>query len=81
MIFGKLFNKDEYKKYDDIFQGAIKMGQSVDNAFRQAFTAAVSDRKFASQNEAVAALGERLMDKCLPENKTDLRKAMEKYTD
>ena len=81
MIFGKLFGKDEYRKYDDIFQTAVKMGQSVDNAFRQAFTAAVADKKFASQNEAVSVLGERTMGKCLPEYKAEVKKAMERYTD
>lgn len=81
MIFGKLFNKDEYKKYDDIFNGARKMGQSVDNAFRQAFTSAVSDKKFTSQNEAVKTLGDRLLTKCLPEDKADLNKAIDRYTD
>jgi hypothetical protein len=81
MIFGKLFNKDEFKKYDEIFNGAIKMGQSVDNAFRQAFTAAVSDKKFSSENEAVLALYDRFNAKCMPEHKADLKKAMERYKD
>ena len=81
MIFGKLFGKDEFKKYDDIFSGAVKMGQSVDNAFRQSFAAAIADKKFASQNEAVAALGARLSEKCLPENKAELKKAIDRYTD
>lgn len=81
MIFGKLFSKDDYKKYDDIFSGARRMGQSVDNAFRQAFSGAVNDKKFQTNDEAVRTLGERLLTKCLPEDQADLKKAIERYKD
>lgn len=81
MIFGKLFGKDDYKKYDDIFFGAVKMGQSVDNAFRQAFTSAVSDKKFSNEQEAITVLYDRINAKALPEHKAELKKAMERYKD
>ncbi len=64
------------KKYEDIFFGAIKIGQSVEYAFRQAVDAAVNDKVFADRKEAAQKLYEAILPKAEPEHKNDLNRAV-----
>ncbi|NLG84517.1 MAG: hypothetical protein GX493_07945 [Firmicutes bacterium] len=74
-LFGK---KNPYKKYEDLFFAATKMGQSVEYAFKQAVNAGITDKAFADQAEASQKLYESLLPRVDYEQKAPLEKAYQK---
>ncbi len=74
-LFGK---KNPYKKYEDLFFAAVKMGQSVEYAFKQAINAGVADKVFTDQNDACEKLYAALTGKVDYEQKAPLEKAYQK---
>lgn len=74
-LFGK---KNPYKKYEDLFFAATKMGQSVEYALKQAINAGVADKVFADQTDGCQKLYEALAPKVDYEQKAPLEKAYQK---
>ncbi len=74
-LFGK---KSPYKKYEDLFFAATKMGQSVEYALKQAINAGVADKVFASQVDGCQKMYDELAPKVDFEQKAPLDKAYNK---
>ena len=74
-LFGK---KSPYKKYEDLFFAATKMGQSIEYAVKQAINAGVEDKVFAGQVDGCQKLYEVLAPKVDYEQKAPLEKAYNK---
>ncbi len=74
-LFGK---KNPYKKYEDLFFAATKMGQSVEYALKQAINAGVEDKVFTGQVDGCQKLYDELAPKVDLEQKAPLDKAYNK---
>lgn len=78
-LFSRFFGgKKGYKKYEDIFKSATKMGQSVEYAFKQAADSAMADGVFQDKKEAYDKLYEAISSKIDPEKLPELQKAKDK---
>lgn len=79
-LFGGGGNKGT-KKYEDIFFGALRMGQSAEYAFKQAIDSAMADKVFNSRKEAAQKLHELVLPRVEEaEHKTGLAKALARET-
>lgn len=71
--------KRPYKKYEDLVNQALKIGQSTEYAFKQAIDVAVKDGVFQSQREACEKLFEAISASIDPEYLPELKSAREKF--
>jgi len=74
-LFGK---KPSYKKYEDLFFAATKMGQSVEYALKQAIDLGIADKVFTDRVDACQKLYEALAPRVELEQRTPLEKAYNK---
>ncbi|MGE5528008.1 MAG: hypothetical protein ACM3X6_02565 [Patescibacteria group bacterium] len=71
-LFGK---KNPFKRYEEMFFAATKMGQSVEYALKQAIDAGIADKVFADRVQGCQQLYESLAPKVDYEQKAPLEKA------
>ena len=71
-LFGK---KSTLQKHTDLFFAAVKMGQSVEYAMKQAIDNGLTDRVFANRADGAEKLYAELAPKVEPEDKQALEKA------